>query len=85
MQRGGIVDSVAHVTHDMAGLFERNDNALLLIGFYLGKDMDTVHLAEQRLIAQALNVGSGKYCGACQPQLLAHAGGDEAVVPGDYF
>jgi hypothetical protein len=63
MERRGIIDAVAHVSHDIANLPEGEDDALFLIGFDFGKDVYVPHSCEQRLIAQLVEVWTGEDLG----------------------
>ena len=54
VQRGGIVDAVTHISDYVPALFERQDDALFLIGIHLGKDRGRLHRMPQRFIAQVV-------------------------------
>ena len=56
MKSRGIVDAVSHIPHDIAGLLEGEDDALLLIGLDFSEDVHVDHASEQRTVAQLTEV-----------------------------
>ena len=73
----------AHVADDVAGLLEREDDALFLVGLDFGEDVHVDHLVEQRAVAQLAQVRPGEDFCARQAHLLTDAGRDQAIVSGD--
>jgi hypothetical protein len=80
---GSIVDAVAHVSYDAARLFEREDDAFLLVRLDLGKDVHANHAVQQGAVAQRLQVRPDEDLRARQARLPADAGRYQAIVPRD--
>jgi hypothetical protein len=57
VQRGRVVDAVAHVADHVAGLLQRQDDALLLVRVHLGEDRGALREMPQRLVAHLVEFG----------------------------
>ena len=64
VQGRGVVDPVAHVADDVAGLLQGQDDPLLLVRLHLGEDGDLAGPPEQRLVAHLPQVRPGEDLGA---------------------
>ena len=51
MERRGIIDAVSHITDDVSGLLEGEDDALFLVGLNFGEDVHVSYMFEQRAVA----------------------------------
>ena len=85
VQGRGVVDAVPHETDDIAGLFRRQQDALLLVGLDLGEDIRLVDPMPESLIAHAPQVGPGQQPVWFQPDLAAHGFRHHPVVAGDHL
>ena len=85
VQRGRVVDAVAHVADDAAGWRERADDALLLDRLDLGEDVDVPSPAPRASRRPtAFDVGAGHHAVASRPTSSADVRRDQAVVAGDH-
>ena len=83
VQGRGVVDAVAHEAHDVAGLAQGEDDALLLVGLHFGKDLGSGDLMAQRLVAHLAHFRPGEQAGRGQAHLAGDVGRHQGVVAGD--
>jgi hypothetical protein len=83
VERGGVVDAIPHVPHDVARLFERKDDALLLVRLDFGEDIHVDHLMEQRAIAQLVEIRPAEDFCIDNPICWLTLAATEAIVSGD--
>jgi len=59
VKRGGVVDAVSHIAHDVARFFESNDNPFLLVGLHLREYGDLSHLLQQGAVTELMYLRPG--------------------------
>ena len=60
MQRGRIVDAIAHIADHMPTLLERQDDTLFLVGVDFGEDSRLFDHMPQGFVAQIVYLGAGQ-------------------------
>jgi len=78
-----VIDAVAHVAHDVAGLLQRQDDALLLVGIHLREDGGVLRDVPECLVLQICHLLCGQNGFGRQADDLRDVPGHQAVVAGD--
>ena len=85
MQRGGVIDAVAHEADDVPLVLECADDALLMRRREARKDVGLLNRLGQFLVGHCLDLAAEKYVIRVQAYFAADLARDEIVVPSQDF
>ncbi|MPN16461.1 hypothetical protein SDC9_163805 [bioreactor metagenome] len=80
-----VIDAVPHVPHDMAHLFQRQDDPFLLVGIHLSENRRFLRNMPESLILQILHLIGRQDAVNGQADNFSHMPGHQTVVSCDDF